>query len=336
MEPKSRAIGDAVRVRYDRRVSETLLEALTDGALAGLVDIVRVDRGLRDLQLRRARGLECWATLYVGLTKVLDVRERKGQFRLDADPTYREVPGFDESWRLWQEPGDLENCWHEVLGYVDAAIASVRPAYLKEGAVQSSLCSGVSDDFRVVDREAVLGHTNTASRSATTDPISIALQQALLAADPGETWWPSLRSKVNFGSELDILAVDDAGRLLTVEVKAANAVAGIVKSPAQVAFYATLWSHWLSETDDSTEVLDGMLEQRARLGLGRPGPIEAPTTVVPVVALGPGKLSGQALPRLRQVAQAVQPVLSAQQSLQPLEVWMVDEQGRVADKEVLG
>src|ERR1700712_5344673 len=111
----------AVGMRYDRRVSETLLGALTDGVLAGLVDIVREDRGHRDLQLRRARGLECWATLYAGSTRVLDVRERKGLFRLDAHETFKDLPGFDQSWRLWQEPGDLENCWYEVLGYAAAA-----------------------------------------------------------------------------------------------------------------------------------------------------------------------------------------------------------------------
>ena len=63
-----------------------------------------------------------------------------------------------------------------------------------------------------------------------------------------------------------VLAVDDDGRLLAVEVKPANAIAGIAKSPAQVALYATLWSTWLDETDDSVQVLQGMLDQRARLG----------------------------------------------------------------------
>jgi hypothetical protein len=323
-------------MRYDRRVSETLLDALIDGVLAGLVDVVRADRALRDLQLRRARGHECWATLYVGSTKVLDVRERKGLFRLDAHQTSTELPGFDPDWRLWQEPGDLENCWYEVLGYVDAAIASVRPADVTtEGAVQAALCSGTADDFRVVDREAVLTHTNSASRSATLDPVQIALNEALLAANQGDAWWPSVRGQISLGGELDVLAVDDAGRLLSVEVKPANAVAGIAKSPALVALYATLWSHWLSETDDSAEVLQGMLDQRAQLGLGRPGEVVPPTGVVPVIALGPGKISKQALPRLRQVADAVQPVLRAQSSLQPLEVWFVDEEGRVSDKEVV-
>jgi hypothetical protein len=187
-----------------------------------------------------------------------------------------------------------------------------------------------------VDREAVLGHVNSAVRSATTDPVEIALNEALSAADNGEPWWPTARGKVKFGGELDVLAVDDEGRLLAVEVKPANAVAGIAKSPAQVALYATLWSTWLTETDYSTEVLQGMLDQRARLGLGRAGPLVPPETVVPVVALGPGKLSKEALPRLRQVAQAIQPVLQARPSVAPLELWLVDELGRPVEKEILG
>ncbi|HSP36521.1 MAG TPA: hypothetical protein VLR26_02080 [Frankiaceae bacterium] len=325
-------------MRYDRRVSEELLQAISDdGPLAGLIDLVRADRGHRDLQLRRVKQPECWATLYVGLTKVLDVRERNGSFRLDAHEAYRELSGFDESWRLSQPLEDLQNCWQEVLAYVETAISAVPPEYTSaEGAVQSAMSSGITDEFRVVDREAVLGHTNSGARSGTLDPVEKALTEALVAAGNGEPWWPGARGKVSFGGELDLLAIDEAGRLLVIMVKPANAVAGIAKSPAQVALYATLWSMWLDESDDATEVLQGMLDQRARLGLGRAGPIVPPTTVVPVIAIGPGKRSKEALPRLQHVAKAVQPVLDTQQSLQPLEVWLVDEQGRVDSKEVLG
>jgi hypothetical protein len=273
----------------------------------------------------------------VGLTKVLDVKERNGQFRLDAHPTYTSLPEFDVTWRQWQDVTDLQNAWYSVLTYVESAIAAVRAEHTgAEGAVQSALCSGVAEEFRIVDREAVLAHTNTASRSATMNPVDLALNQALLAADPGEAWWPRMRGEVSFGGELDVLAVDEAGRLLAVEVKPANALAGIAKSPAQVALYATLWSIWLDETDDSEHVLQGMLDQRARLGLGRPGPLQSPDAVVPVVAIGPGKRSKEALPRLRQVAEAVQPVLQEGRSVMPLEIWLVDEQGRPEEKETLG
>jgi hypothetical protein len=325
-------------MRYDRRVSEALLNAIEDeGPLAGLIDVVRADRGTRDLQLRRARGVECWATLYVGLTKVLDIKERNGQFRLDAHPTYTSLPEFDVTWRQWQDLADLQNTWYAVLTYVEAAIASVRAEFTNgEGAVQAALLSGAAEQFRTIDREVVLAHTNTASRNATLNPVEIALNEALGAANDGAPWWPGARSRVSFGGELDVLAIDEAGRLLTIEVKPANTVAGIAKSPAQVALYATLWSMWLDETDESEHVLQGMLDQRARLGLGRPGPAPTPESVVPVVAIGPGKLSKEALPRLRQVAQAVQPVLQARPSVQPLEVWLVDEQGCPVEKEILG
>lgn len=325
-------------MRYDRRISEALLDAIEDqGPLAGLIDVVREDRGIRDLQLRHARGPECWATVYVGLTKVLDIKERNGQFRLDAPPTYTALPQFDVTWRQWQDLTDLENEWYSVLSYLETAIAMVRREFTDaEGAVQSALCSGAAEQFRVVDREAVLAHTNTAARSATTDPLQIALNQALGTANNGERWWPSLRSGVSLGAELDVLAVDEAGRLLAVEVKPANAIAGIVKGPAQVALYAALWSIWLDEADDSAQILQGMLDQRARLGLGRPGPLHSPEGVVPVVAVGPGKLGKEALPRLREVAQAVQPVLRERRTVQPLEVWFIDDQGCIEDKEILG
>ncbi len=66
---------------YDRRVSATFLRHFDEqddsgGGLASLVAYARSARHPVDLQFRHGGGVD-WATLYVGLTSVLDVRASK-------------------------------------------------------------------------------------------------------------------------------------------------------------------------------------------------------------------------------------------------------------------
>src|SRR5258708_6793228 len=87
---------------YDRRVPEQLLSALTAGGWADwLVEYGRAGQFALDLQLRGYAGKQGhWATLYVGLTKVVDLHYRASKgFRLDAHTTYRQPAlGWQEAW----------------------------------------------------------------------------------------------------------------------------------------------------------------------------------------------------------------------------------------------
>ncbi len=111
-----------------------------------------------DVQLRRNRGLGCHASLYVGLTKALDVVERRGQFRLDAHKTHRAAAGFDQAWTSLRSPDALAADWGEVEGYLDRLLAGrIAPRwYQKEGVVHAALCSGRSPAYGAVQREAVV------------------------------------------------------------------------------------------------------------------------------------------------------------------------------------
>jgi hypothetical protein len=73
-----------------------------------------------------------------------------------------------------------------------------------------------------------------------------------------------------------------------------------------------------------------MCAQRRRLGLAAPPsdwgiPEQSKIRVVPIVAIGAGRMSQEALPRLEMVHEALgrSPSLSAR--LEPLEVWLFPE-----------
>ncbi len=311
---------------YDRRVSPALLAAL-QGPLASLLAFRALDPSLRDVQLRREPwGTRSWASLYLGLTSVLDVDERAGQFRLRAHDTHKKRGQFNESWTQWRTLDQLVVIWPEVEKYLDRIQHRVDRKWLDaEGRVHALIANTHASGMMVLNREASHAFTDSPIRDARKEVWRLPLEQALAVADDGSAWWPAVR-EVAFGTSPDFVAVDEAGRLLVVEAKPAQAMAGVVRGPAQVAFYAAMWAAWLKEYGD-VDRLEDELAQRAALDLlppSAPLTIARPVQVVPVLAIGPGWVSAEAWPRLQAVANAVHGVVAGAQAL---EVLLLDADG---------
>lgn len=155
---------------YDRNVSKALLDELRPGGAFGLLAEVTRTWHLADLQLRAYPGKRrCWATLYVGLTKILDVSEHRGSFRLKGKV---DDPAWDSTWEQANLPAWF--CDQEGLGaYVRGAIGKVSERFTREGAVQAMLCMRASNLFSVIDREAVVGFDDSVSRTATYSELHI-------------------------------------------------------------------------------------------------------------------------------------------------------------------
>jgi hypothetical protein len=148
-------------VVYDRRVSPEFLALFdreaTDGAVASsLVTYANEALFPVDLQFRRntKSGRE-HATLYVGLTAVLNVRVRKnGLFSLDVHATHMKNGRFDPAWGTPMTADELAKIWAEVELYLDRVIPLATLSHgNKEGAVQAALASHRSSALVVLDRE---------------------------------------------------------------------------------------------------------------------------------------------------------------------------------------
>src|SRR3954453_20176862 len=106
-------------MNYDRTVSTNLLGALRSGPFAFLARIARTQH-LADLQLRGYPATKrCWATLYCGLTKVLDVIERGGAIRLRG---VSNRPQWIAGWEGSRPIGDWAAKAALVDEYIDGAI----------------------------------------------------------------------------------------------------------------------------------------------------------------------------------------------------------------------
>ena len=316
---------------YDRRISNELKAELEPaGRLSRLVQFAR-GRHLADVQLRKSRdGSRSWVSVYAGLTKILDVENRRKEFRLRADSSYidRNQTGAAGStplpWNEWRSAKALMTQWPAIQAYLAAQFKDVGNKFINEGAVQAMLCAHGGDTFRVIDREAVLNFASTNVREDVYRELRDPLVQAL-ADSGGNAWW----KPPSPGGEVDLLAVDSEGRVLVIEVKPANSLTGITWAPLQVAFYARLFRRWAEEArHDAVDILEAMLQQRVSLGLEERGgiPLKDPVEFVPVIAIEDPPRSHDALKRLGLVRDRL---VSGDLADEALAVWLVRPSVRV-------
>lgn len=320
-------------MRFNRSVSDELMDLLKNGAGATLVKRATGQGAepLYDLQLRaEAQGTDTWATLYYGMTALINLRERKGQFQLTADRKYMALDSFDQDWTPWQPRASIEDAWPRVETYL-AEIArqvAVGPALKKEGPVHAAIASGNSDAYRVIQREARPSFTNKQILKHHLAEWVAPFNSALAKRSNPEPWWPH-DEKV--GSSPDFLAVDIGGRLALIEAKADKASAReIAKVAVQAGVYASMFVDLFEENRSHVLVaVAQMLQQRAALGLSRKGVLHLRERgqVVPVVAIGPSLPSKEAQRRMWEVARAVSGV--PDRRVDPIEVWYLDRAGRI-------
>lgn len=331
-------------MRFDRVVTDELLRLLTETQARQLIDLARTQDGgppLYDLQLRRNQPQpgraettthrECWATLYYGLTKLVDLHEREGRAKITS-ASYDHLAEFDDDWSSWQDPGLLLRQWPRVAKFLDELTTDGHvgaSALSKEGPVHAGLSSGNSDAFRVINREANPAFASAPVRKKRLAGWVAPFNEALGGFPERESWWPT---DVRVGAALDHLAVDIAGRLLIIEAKAGNASAGeIAKVAVQAGAYAAMYADMLNEDADLVPRLRTMLQQRVDLKLVPSGRLHLrdQTRVVPVVALGYPAPSAEVQRRMWAVARAVTSAVDRER-VDELEVWFLDHLGRIA------
>src|SRR5450759_4819422 len=155
-------------LHYDRRVSEEFLAHFLGGGVArSLVEYARYAPYAVDLQMRKnpKTGAE-HATLYVGLTSVLNVKRNKDRLQLVGHKWAVEGRfGFDASWTKPMSVSALETQWHAVDDYLEAIIPAASAKHAsREGAVQAAASGFNSGDRIMFDREAALHFKDTATK----------------------------------------------------------------------------------------------------------------------------------------------------------------------------
>ena len=241
-------------IGFDRRVSDTLVDALRPGGeLRFVLDHPRVAALGVDAQLR-SDDSRSWMSMYLGLTSVLNVITTGTKFHLTVHKTHQKA-GFDLGWsqprplsHLAEQREAIEMYLTKILGH-----AAVHASHTEhEGRVQAAISTSSGQGFGAFQREAVPTFPSDQLRTRIAGPCRQRIRAALdPEAHRSKKWWPGIAAHGVFpplGLEADLLGLDDRGRLLVIEVKPANAVKGIALAPCQVRLYAEMFALWL-ETD---------------------------------------------------------------------------------------
>jgi hypothetical protein len=320
-----------------RAVSDALMAALSDDEIFGwLRSYPRAEPDRFDLQLRAdPKVAGTWATLYLGLTGIVNVREINGKLRLTAHDTHRKAGSFDPSWSKGRPAEAWRGCEGLVRPYIEAAVAATHERHYRlEGRVQAVMSNVTDDAYRVVNREVVVAFRDKAFRTEVLHRFRATVEEALRRSGKADKWWPGIAARAvypHLGSELDALAIGSDGRLLAVEVKPATTTGGITWGPAQAYMYAYLLARLQQETPNALiDAVPPMLAQRVQLGLCAAGTqLARPVRIVPVLAIGSEKLSPKALDRAWDVQEVLTGSLSLPDSLDPFELWLLDCEGHI-------
>ncbi len=319
----------AMKITYDRRVSSMFRDLFASGdhgagVASSLVSYARHARFPVDLQFRReAHGNRLTATLYVGLTAVLNLHMSSKGLWLSVHKTHQKNGGFDEAWTVRRTVDELAAIWLDVERYLDRIIPIAAQSHgRKEGAVQAAITSFANDRLFVIDREVTPAFEDEKHKDAFMRECEAPILDLLSKADLDFGGPPK-----RLGNECDALAVDADGRLLAVEVKPLG-VGTIAWVAAQAAMYARIMQGWVdSAGEQAADVVLGMFDQRAKIGL-LSGSVEiaTPLEVVPVVALQRGA-SQELIRRMLQVRDVL--AADAQLGIPPVEIFEVSLLGEL-------
>jgi hypothetical protein len=281
-------------------VDEDFLAHFLKGGVANY--LTQVAKGARypvDLQMRKNPKTEAqWATLYTGLTAVLNVHRTRDGFRLSGHKTWSQNPrfGFNPDWVQSASEAVWRQRWREVELYLERVIPVATKSHgLTEGAVQAAVSGSRGRSIFMLDREVTPSFRDRPLKTKILTGLSRGIVDAL-PRDLGAGRVPG-----HFGSECDLLGIDETGRLLAIEVKPYTG-GSIAWVAAQATMYARILTEWVRSDGQARNHLDRMVEQRAQL-LGQNQGVHRSAeslTVVPVVALQRGA-SDKALQRMLDV-----------------------------------
>jgi hypothetical protein len=329
-----------MRLSYDRRTPDHVVDEFEHGCLSPLIALGRSDRWTWDVYFRRKAGstLErgrCALTVYAGLTSVLTVVRDRDGWSATTHATYAtsDRTSWSSQWGLTRPLSEFCEFVPDLVDFVlDATeVAQSSGQHTKsEGRVHAAFANGVDHDrahlegLRIVDREASVGFASKPDSQQWMSDTTARLAAALADTVSDEAWWPP---RLPRGTGCDFVCTDGSA-LYAVEAKPATAGAGITAGPMQVRVYAELFADWIASQPEHAAIIETMVEQRHRIGFGRSAPpVVSALPVVPVLLVGDGDVPTDARRRAELVAGSISGVSSA--GVAALQWWRVDAAGRV-------
>lgn len=276
---------------YNRTIKNDFANLIEPGgSLRWLYNYVK-DKDCLDFLIGKSDKNQ-WISVYRGLSRILTINPTNEQsiVKIDAADTYKKIApkiygkqsiSFNFRKELDQLLCVVENS-PKLNRYYDNK---------KEGFFQNKLsrqfgiCGLPTDNFVIIDKEAVIGYTNTNEKNNIYGKIRNRykeLQGVISKINPIR--YGKDLGKKSIGNELDFLALDKEGNLLLIEYKHGTNTSGIYLSPLQIGMYYDLFTE-LNSMQLEKAVYE-MLEQKKKIGLiNSSWKIPNITNIIPVLII---------------------------------------------------
>ncbi len=257
---------------YNRKISNSFSKLIEpNGELRWLFDLVKQHEVL-DFLIGKNKSKE-WISIYRGLSRILNISKTKDPniVKLDGANAYKDI-----SPNLYGKKLITENFSSELEKLVQKVSSNLKfNRYYKnkkEGYYQNKLsrkfgiCGKPNDEFVIIDKEAVIGHTNEKEKDQIFGKLQSGYKQLQkeISKKDSERYGKDLDKKA-IGNELDFLALDIHGNILLIEYKHGTNTAGIYLSPLQIGMYYDIFRKFPKK--ELENAVYEMIQQKKKIGL---------------------------------------------------------------------
>ena len=323
---------------YKRVISEELKCLLVDGGeLHWLFNLVK---GRDDLDfLIGANNVRQWISVYCGTTCLLKITFAGGLVHIKAYKKYVDL-AHNRNLKIYgdKEKIDLnfEGDFIQFLSFLHQNNHLQRHyGNKKEGYFQNlfsrqfGILSDGSENFVVVDKEAVVGYQNMQVKAKyfnkQREKFKI-IKQHLSEFNPKR--YGSNINNEPLGNELDFLAVNRSGDILFIEFKHGSSTKGIYLSPIQIGLYYSIFQDYIHcYRQDFIDNVGEMIKQKKDMKLiSRDFPeVQLSGEIVPLLIIAKYNQRSSALDSFRNVLKIYREELKDDAFLSKLKVYEYDE-----------
>lgn len=258
---------------YYNRTVDTEFSALLEqgGNLRWLYEYVK-GKDCLDFLIGKSEKNQ-WISVYRGLSRVLTIKPTRDKtiIKIEAAESYKNI--VPDIYGKKSLSFNFEKELDQLIALVENNSKFDRYYNCKkEGYYQNELsrkygiCGLPSDDFIIIDKEAVVGYDDINEKNTIYGNIRSEykqLQTEISKLNPKR--YGSKLSEKSIGNELDFLALDKDGNILLIEYKDKSSTSGIYLSPLQIGMYFDLFAQLDKKYLESS--IAAMLEQKKKIGV---------------------------------------------------------------------
>jgi hypothetical protein len=277
--------------------------------------------------------------VYRGTTRLLAIAFTRGIVSILADCRYRSL-SQDHNLKIYGDKEIAElNFEDDFVDLISFLPPDRHYDNMKEGFFQNlfsrqfGILSDGSEDFVMVDKEAVIGYQNNKTKEkyfGKQRKQFIEIKEYL--SEQNAKRYGSRLGEYTLGNELDFLAVNRSGEILLIEFKHSSSTKGIYLSPIQIGLYYSIFHDYIiRHRQEFVKDIGDMIKQKKDMGLISTNfpEVNISDKIVPMLVIAKYNPKSSALDTFRSVLKICRDKLKDDAFLSGLKVYDYDTDNRL-------